>query len=136
MDNTKSSSNNTIISQQNSPNEDSASTSKQQKDMSLEEQSKYYKDLFIKSKKLIMKYEEKIKNIEEANTNLKNKLKEYEAGKFLTFFLIFTEDGKTCEFLFKFKYENTTFYFFKSEKSYVHKNILIYKTSQFFFSIS
>ena len=52
-----------------------------QKEMSMEEQAKYYKDLFVKSKKLIMKYEEKIKNIEEANLNLKNKLKDYEAGR-------------------------------------------------------
>ena len=82
MENTKSNSNNTLTSPQHIPQEDPSRAIKQQKEMPIEEQAKYYKDLFIKSKKLILKYEEKIKNIEEANLNLKNKLKEYEAGKF------------------------------------------------------
>ena len=91
MDNTKSSSSNTLTSPQQTTQEDASPAIKQQKEMSTEEQAKYYKDLFIKSKKLILKYEEKIKNIEEANLNLKNKLKEYEAGKYekLNFFLFY-----------------------------------------------
>ena len=124
MDNTKTGSTNTLTSPQNTTQEDPSPANKQQKEMSIDEQAKYYKDLFIKSKKLILKYEEKIKNIEEANLNLKNKLKEYEAGKFekkklILYFSFIIEDGKTCEFLFKFKYETTIFYFFKSDKSYV-----------------
>ncbi len=81
MDNTKTGSTNTLTSPQPTTPEDPSPANKQQKEMSIDEQAKYYKDLFIKSKKLILKYEEKIKNIEEANLNLKNKLKEYEAGR-------------------------------------------------------
>jgi hypothetical protein len=81
MENTKQTKQNSLASPQQGPSEDASSASKQQKEMTIEDQAKYYKDLFVKSKKLILKYEEKIKNIEEANTNLKNKLKEYEAGK-------------------------------------------------------
>jgi putative methionine-R-sulfoxide reductase with GAF domain len=74
---------NTVLSPSQAPSDDPSTPSKQNKEMSSEEQAKYYKDLFIKSKKLILKYEEKIKNIEEANSNLKNKLKEYEAGMYI-----------------------------------------------------
>ena len=80
MENSKNVSSNTLTTPQHTTQEDPSPANKQQKEMSIEEQAKYYKDLFIKSKKLILKYEEKIKNIEEANLNLKNKLKEYEAG--------------------------------------------------------
>jgi len=88
MENSKQNINNiaAVSSPSQAQNEESSLSSNQpaakiQKDMSMEEQAKYYKDLFVKSKKLIMKYEEKIKNIEEANLNLKNKLKDYEAGR-------------------------------------------------------
>ncbi len=77
-------------------------------DMSPEEQTKYYKDLFMKSKKLILHYEENMKSKDEIIKNLKTKLKGYEA-----------EDGKTCEFLFKFIYEDSNFFFFKNDKSHV-----------------
>ena len=86
MENSKQNINNIAAVSSPSQIEESSPSSNQpaakiQKEMSMEEQAKYYKDLFVKSKKLIMKYEEKIKNIEEANLNLKNKLKDYEAGR-------------------------------------------------------
>jgi len=48
--------------------------------MSFEEQAKHYKDLFTRSKKLILHYEENIKNKDQSIKSLKDKLKEYEAG--------------------------------------------------------
>jgi len=54
---------------------------------STEEQVKYYKELFMKSKKLILHYEENIKNKEEIVKNLKQKLKDYEAGNMINFIL-------------------------------------------------
>jgi hypothetical protein len=93
MDNSKQTTKDSVNSPQQTQNDESSSnpsTVKLQKEMSMEEQAKYYKDLFIKSKKLILKYEEKIKNIEEANANLKNKLKDYEAGKIKIFLKIYS----------------------------------------------
>jgi hypothetical protein len=49
-------------------------------DMTLEEQAKHYKDLFLRSKKLILHYEENMKTKENTIKSLKDKLKEYEAG--------------------------------------------------------
>jgi hypothetical protein len=45
-----------------------------------EEQAKYYKDLFNKSKTLVKRMENEMKKIKETNKNLNEKLKEYEAG--------------------------------------------------------
>ena len=50
-------------------------------DLPLEDQVKHYKELFTKSKKLILHYENNNKQNEEVIKNLKQKLKEYEAGK-------------------------------------------------------
>ena len=49
-------------------------------DMTPEEQAKHYKDLFLRSKKLILHYEENMKTKENTIKSLKDKLKEYEAG--------------------------------------------------------
>lgn len=49
--------------------------------MTFEEQAKHYKDLFTRSKKLIIHYEENIKTKDQSIKSLKDKLKEYEAGK-------------------------------------------------------
>ncbi len=51
--------------------------------MSFEEQAKHYKDLFTRSKKLIIHYEENIKSKDQSIKSLKDKLKEYEAGSLI-----------------------------------------------------
>ena len=52
MDNTKTGSTNTLTSPHHTTQEDPSPANKQQKEMSIDEQAKYYKDLFIKSKNL------------------------------------------------------------------------------------
>ena len=84
--------------------------------MKPEEQAKYYKDLFTRSKKLIIHYEENLKTKDNAIKSLKDKLVEYEAGILI---FIILEDGKKCEFIFKFKYDTTNFFFLRSENFYV-----------------
>lgn len=47
----------------------------------------HYKSLFMKSKKLIIHYEEELNQLKNNVTNLKNKLKEYESGKYFSIIL-------------------------------------------------
>jgi len=56
----------------------------QQKDvneMNDKELANYYKTLFAKSRKLILHYEEELKQLKNDKISLKEKLKEYESGK-------------------------------------------------------
>ena len=91
-------------------------TNKDVKEMSLEEQTAYYKSLFAKTKKLYLYYEEELKKAENIIKNLKDRLKQYEA-----------EDGNTCEVLFKFTFTGICFYFIKSSENYVTYFIYIIK---------
>jgi hypothetical protein len=70
------------ISEPTNPNTKKVSTSSNQNpnDMTPEEQAKYYRDLFTRSKKLIIHYEENMKTKDSTIKNLKDKLLEYEAG--------------------------------------------------------
>lgn len=51
------------------------------KDMSDKELANHYKSLFLKSKKLIVHYEEELKQLKANIFTLKDRLKEYESGK-------------------------------------------------------
>ena len=50
------------------------------KDMNDKEMASHYKTLFLKSKKLIIHYEEELKQLKQNITSMKDKLKEYESG--------------------------------------------------------
>jgi hypothetical protein len=61
------------------------SNNNQQKDvkeMNEKELAVYYKTLFAKSRKLIVHYEEEVNQLKNERNLLKEKLKEYESGKF------------------------------------------------------
>lgn len=64
------------------PTGQTQSSKKNPNDLSPEEQAKYYKDLFSRSKKLILHYEENLKTKDNTIKSLKDKLKDYEAGIF------------------------------------------------------
>ena len=91
----------------------SSTNTKSSKPKTIEEQLAYYKSLFQKSKKLNMYYDEEIKKY-------KDKLAQYEG-----------ENGKVCELIFIFKYENETFYFFKNEtqKYFINSKLLAESTT-------
>jgi len=59
----------------------SQSQKKDLKDMTEKELAAHYKSLFLKSKKLILHYEEELNQLKNNVSNLKQKLKEYESGK-------------------------------------------------------
>jgi hypothetical protein len=90
-----------------------SANTKSSKPKTIEEQLAYYKSLFQKSKKLNMYYDEEIKKY-------KDKLSQYEG-----------ENGKVCELIFIFKYENETFYFFKNEtqKYFINSKLLAESTT-------
>ena len=75
------------------------------KDMTLEEQVQYYKNMFQKSKTLNKFYDEEIKK-------LKSK---YEC-----------EDGQVCDLIMKFQYDTDIFYLFKDNKKkyFINENTL------------
>ena len=83
----------------NNNNNNNNNTKKNIKDMSIEEQTEYYKNLLQKSKKLNRYYDEE-------NKKLKEKLSQYEG-----------EEDKKCNLLLIFKHENENFYLFKNEKN-------------------
>ena len=86
-------------STKNNNNNNNNNTKKNIKDMSIEEQTEYYKNLLQKSKKLNRYYDEE-------NKKLKEKLSQYEG-----------EEDKKCNLLLIFKHENENFYLFKNEKN-------------------
>jgi len=81
------------------------------KDMTIEEQTEYYKNLLQKSKKLNRYYDEE-------NKKLKEKLSQYEG-----------EEDKKCNLLLIFKHENENFYLFKNEKNkyFINEKLLAEK---------
>jgi len=92
------------------------------KDMTDKEIAAHYKSLFLKSKKLILHYEEELNLLKNNVSNLKQKLKEYESGIKTIINLIYKlEEGMTCEVLFRFEYNDSSFFFFKNE----NRNVLI-----------
>ena len=57
---------------------------KELKDMTDRELANHYKSLFLKSKKLIVHYEDELKQLTQNISSVKDKLKEYESGKFFS----------------------------------------------------
>lgn len=87
------------------------------KEMTDKELASHYKSLFLKSKKLILHYEEELNQLKNNVSSLKQKLREYESGNETIFksFIHILEEGTTCEVLFRFTYNDSSFFFFKNE---------------------
>jgi hypothetical protein len=81
------------------------------KQLTKDEQIEQYKETVAKCKRLIKMMEQK--SIEQVGTitKLKEKLNEYELGKKI----VTKDNGEKLEVIFKFLYENNSFFFIKSK---------------------
>lgn len=88
--------------QKQQPTHPQKDSKKNIKSMSIEEQSSYYKDQFIKTKKLFLHYEKEVKSLEQKNKLLNEKLKKYQPSA-----------GTSTRILFKL-YNKQSFFFLES----------------------